>query len=278
MKAFSAFALLLAALGMPTVAMAGPLGFGTYGTSTTISCITAGCPGGGVFPPGSIGPTDDNPYGFSATSSVSDTEGTADVWGELIPVNSVLNTLCNRGQATGHATGSTGRGGAGRGDSTAIDGYTYNGPGTTLTVTATLSGTFNGPTSGQNSNLDGIEGRLYAFTDEFAINDITDELDFTARLGCLGECYSPDDQVTTFINDSGQDLVEDIVLNLSNGDQFYLYTTFFIGAAGGGDATSMNSFEISFSDTTGLTSASVPEPAALSLIGLGGLLALRRRR
>lgn len=241
-----------------------PEGYGTSAESTTISCSTAGCSGGGVFPPGSIGTQENNPFGLSASTMVQDTEGTAEAHGNLVEIAPGLRTLVMTGQATGDVTGSTGRGGSGRGSSTALQGYYYSGPATTLTVTADLSGTFSGPTSGANSSLDGIFGRLYLFNDSFSISQINFEVthpDFgSARLNCLWECYIPEDEISLSIEDGDPNSdTGNFVVSLDDGDSFYLYGTFYIGAAGGGAATSLSSFEVSFSDTTGLSSE-LPEP------------------
>jgi hypothetical protein len=236
-----------------------PEGYGTSADSTTISCITAGCGGGGVFPPGSIGTLEDNPFGVSANTMVQDTEGAADAHANLVDIAPGLRTLVLTGQATGSATGSTGRGGSGRGDCSALQGYIYSGPPTTLTVTADLSGTFSGPISGQNSALDGIFGRLYLFMDTFSIEQINFEVtdpDYgTARLGCIGECYVAEEEISLSIGDGDPNTdTGNFEVSLDDGDSFYLYATFVIAAAGGGSATSLNSFEVSFDDITGLSS------------------------
>ncbi len=185
------------------------------------------------------------------------------------------------GQAAGSVGGSTGRGGAGIADSTALNGYFYNGPSTTVTITGTLTGTFSGPTSGQNSNLDGIFGDLYLFTDEFAIDEINFEVEDndSAMLGCLGECYQADDQISVTIIDTGSTLTGSFDLDLDDGDSFVLYARFGIGAAGGGTAVSMSSFEVSVSSTNGLTSL-VPEPASglAALLAAAGVALKRRSR
>lgn len=278
---------LLAGLLASPLTMAVPTGYGTYADSITLKCITNGCSGGGLGT-GNFN-VDEGVFGTHAGASVLDVEGQAEAAGDLVNIAPGLNTIELTGQAVGDVAGSNGNGGATQSSAAALDGYIYSGVDTDLYITATLTGTFTPPTSGSDSNLDGIFGTLYLFTNSAAISEINSEVDSypyeSIYLNCLGECYEPDDQVDLFISDGGSALEGDIYLPLLEaGDSFYLYATLGLGGAGGGSAVSLSSFDVSFSSTTGLESLSaasaVPVPAAVWLFGSGllGLAGVARRR
>lgn len=244
--------LLAVAAAMPVGAQAGGVSnWGSAAESFNYNCISPDCDGGGVFGGDStFGPIEDLFQQSGATSTTTGTLGTATVTSEFAAASPSLGSMKMTGEASSSAQGIA------RGIAYALDFYTYSGPATTLDIVLSLTGTFAPPLSGSNNSRDGIEGTVYLFRDPGAINQI--DLSGTRILDCLFECYAPDDSANVEIDDDTQLETATISLMLNDGDTFYLGATMSIGAAGGGSATSLQSFTVTFSDTTGLSSLSMP--------------------
>ncbi|NNF18130.1 MAG: hypothetical protein HKN70_15410 [Gammaproteobacteria bacterium] len=226
-----------------------PTNWGTWAATGTLNCISADCSGGGVSGgDAAIGPEDDQVEATPATSTIINPLGNATSLAGFTTAAPGLEVF----QISGDGTSVPG--GASRAEGAALAFYRYSGPTTSVTVTASLSSTFSGPLSGENSNLDGIYGAVRVFTDPDDIMEI-DLFDEGARLFCLGECYIPDFELIVEIN-TGVDIPSDsALLTLNDGDGFYLQGYMNLGAAGGGIvATTGSGFTVSFSSTPGLTS------------------------
>ncbi len=224
--------------------------WGTAANTFNLNCISADCGGGGVSG-GDSGPgsNEDNYQSSPATSTINNSLGATTVTAEFVGAGPGLNTMLFTGDSTSTTLGIS------DGTSKALGLYTYSGPATNLTITIEIAAnaTFSGPLSGEDNNIDGIRGRIYVFTNEFAISDIND-FEFGANLTCLFECYSPDEDISVEINSGVSNLVNSVTIALDDGDQFYLYGQADIGAAGGGAADAGDGIEVSFSSTSGLTS------------------------
>ncbi len=246
-------ALLLAfASAVPGIAHSGAASnWGSAAESFIYNCISTDCDGGGVFGGDSaFGPFEDLSQQSGATSTTTGTLGTVTVTSGFVAAAPGLGSMKMTGEATSSAQGIA------VGIAHALDFYTYSGPATTIDVVLSLTGTFAPPLSGANNSRDGIEGTVHLIRDPSAINQI--DLSETRILSCLFECYVPDASASVEIDDDTLVQSATISLSLAGGDTFYLGATLSIGAAGGGSATSLESFEVTFSDTTGLSSLSVP--------------------
>lgn len=269
------------------VALDVPLYFGGQADGYAARCITAGCPGGGVAGGGIVSYFDDDSnVGGGASSSISGVQGSGSANATFVSLGAGLSTFKLTGTATGSVTGDNGNGGFANVAARAVDGYTYNGAGPlALTLTLDLTGSLSWPTSGADSNLDGIFAEMHVFTNPFDISFINDSLSFgeVDLSGCFGECFTPEDSAyASIINPTANGSASDTIdLLLNPGDSFYLYGSLGMGGAGGGTASSLNSFDVVFSSTQGLTSTSaIPVPAAAWLFGsalLGMFAAIRNR-
>ncbi|MEM7084145.1 MAG: thrombospondin type 3 repeat-containing protein [Pseudomonadota bacterium] len=231
-------------------ALAGPVNWGTHATGNTLNCISADCGGGGVSGgDSSFGPADDNVEGAPASHMSNTSLGTSNVFVDVIDGNgvavpSISGSATSSSQGIGSATGIS------------LIFYTYSGPTTTITVDSVFNVSFTGPASGEDSNIDGILGRVLLFQNEFAIQDIND-FEEGARLFCIGECYVPDDSYVLEVDTAVNIVTGSMDITLEDGDSFYLQATLDMGAAGGGNVSTIDDFTYLFSDTTGLTSVPV---------------------
>lgn len=221
--------------------------WGTKAEAFSLNCISADCSGGGVsggdsqFPPAVT-----NLLSSPATNGVTGTLGTSTVTAAFEDAAPGLATMRQTGEATGGANGIA------FGEGNTLDLVSYSGPPTTVTITVDLTGEHTGPTSGADSGIDGIRGVVYVFTNENSIDFIDGEM--SPEPSCLFECYVPDATAEVTINDGTAADTETITLELEDGDQFYINGRLNLAGAGGGMATSLNSFTYSFAPTTGLTS------------------------
>lgn len=221
--------------------------WGTKAEAFNINCISSDCGGGGIsggdttFAPAVV-----NFQGTPATNLVDGTLGMATVTANFETAAPGLATMKQTGEAVGGANG------AALSEGNTLDYVTYSGPPTTVTITVDLTGTHVGPVSGADSGLDGISGVVYVFTNPSSIDFINSEQ--SPEPSCLFECYVPDDSASVSIDSGSTPDSATITLNLDDGDGFYINGRLNLGGAGGGSATSLESFTYSFSPMTGLTS------------------------
>ncbi len=221
--------------------------WGTKAEAFSLNCTSADCSGGGVsggasmFPPAVV-----NFQGTPATNGVSGDLGDATVTASFETAAPGLASMKQTGQATG------GINGIASAEGNTLDYVTYSGPPATVTVNVDLTGTHSGPLSGADNGLDGISGVVYVFTATSAIDSIDAEM--SSEPNCLFECYVPDDSASVSIQDGSAPDSATITLNLDDGDGFYIWGRLNLTGAGGGSATSLDSFTYSFSPVTGLTS------------------------
>lgn len=248
--------------------------WGTGARTTTLTCagFSPTC-STGTSPIG-VGPEQDNFQGLSATSSISDTRGSA-------TVNAVIDN--RSGINLPHLAGEAAAGQIAGGSAWALDGYTYSGPQTTRTLHVELTGSITNPIG---SAFTDIEAGIYILSPYDIEGLLESSTDF---FGYFGEGIFPIQELHLVIDQAGQTFDGgDIELTLEDGDQFYIWTYLSVGAGGGGTAQAMNSLDLAFDSPIGLTAASatapVPEPATwgmlaagLGLIGLGRRATLRRR-
>ena len=242
--------------------------WGTYADSGTLTCASFSetCSTGSS--PSNFDPGEDNVMGSEANSSISDIRGSASSSATIEAVNSGLNSIVLRGQATGAANGIALTFAAG------IDAYTYTGiDPITLVIDATLTGTISNPSGSGFNDISGFIALI-------SPNQI-DGFGTINLSGFFGEGIFPIDSTYLNLDATGSDSAF-VSIDLNQGDSFYLYSTLSVGGAAGGSSSSMNSLRYTFSSTDGLISSSsavVPVPAAVWLFGsaLLGLAGVRRK-
>ena len=238
-------ALATAALALSATAALAVDTWGTGASAFSLNCISSDCGGGGVSGGDAMFPPNVEGYQVAqSTNSVSGSLGNADVTASLVDSGSGYTTMLQTGDADSSTLGIAG------GSGHTLEFYSYSGPSTTVTVTATLVGTFVGPLSGADSNIAGIRGRMYLFITDV---DAVDSWGSPFAGGCLFECYVPDDDFFLQVDEIATTDSNTFTLNLEDGDGFYLYGVMDIAAAGGGSVTGA-SFSYSFSSSAGLTS------------------------
>lgn len=221
--------------------------WGTKAEAYSMNCLPADCSGGASsggdsqFPPAVV-----QYQGLPATNGVDGPLGTATVTASFDAPTPELATMRQTGEAVGGATGFAAA------DGHTLDFVTYSGPPVTVTIDVDLTGSFSGPLSGADSPIDGLRGDVFVFTDATAIAFIDGEQ--SPEPFCFFECYVPDDEARLTVEpgmtaDSGQ-----IVLNLEDGDSFYIYGRLSLAASGGGTASSLDTFTYSFTPSAGLSS------------------------
>ncbi|MFK8015401.1 MAG: thrombospondin type 3 repeat-containing protein [Gammaproteobacteria bacterium] len=221
--------------------------WGTKAEAFNLNCTSTDCSGGGVSGGDSIFEPDVvNFQGSPATNNVDGSLGTATVTASFEADGSGLATMRQTGEATGAINGIA------FSEGNTLDFVTYNGPPATVTISIDLTGTHTGPTSGADNSLDGINGVVHVFRDQNAIDSIDSEM--STDLSCLFECYVPDETSNVTVEDGNLADSDTIVLDLADGDTFYIYGRLNLTGAGGGVASSLNSFTYSFSPSAGLTS------------------------
>ncbi|MFK8030086.1 MAG: hypothetical protein AB8G18_07585 [Gammaproteobacteria bacterium] len=269
LKKLGASALLTSSLVISAGAHAALDNWGTYASASTSTCASFSdtCSVGTGPAEFAFGP--DNVMGSTSDAAISDVRGSAFASSTLEAVNSDLNTVVLRAQASGNANGIS------SGFAAGIDAYTYTGTDPiTLVINATLTGSVNNPS---NSAFNDISGYI-ALIPEFQLDGMG-TIDLS---GFFGEGIFPIDDASMFLNATGSDTAF-VSIDLQQGDSFYLYSTLSLGGANGGNTESMNSLRYVFSTTDGLVSSSeaavVPVPAAVWLMGsaLLGLFGMRRK-
>lgn len=221
--------------------------WGTQADALNRNCIAQDCSGGAVGGGDStFSPEVINFQGSPATNEVDGILGTATVTASFEPAGPGLAVMKQTGVATGGLLGIA------TAEGNTLDLVTYSGAPTTVTLTVDLTGTHSGPTSGADNGIDGIEGTVRLFRDASDIVSIDQQSSIT--LSCLGKCYSAEETVIVEIADGGPPASASIDIDLVDGDQFYIHGQFTVDGAGGGVASSPNSFSYSFSQSAGLTS------------------------
>ena len=223
-----------------------------------------------------FGPDDGGQGIASDPSSVSEFRGSADAEASLTGGLSVP-VLRAGGNANPSLKGAFG-------SAFGSQGYTYNGPSTTLTLDATLTASLVDP--GSTSF-----GRVSATVVVFEVSNY----EFFSDLGTLifevgatpvQQIDDLGDALMKFdLFDTGSiDETQSVSFEASDGDQFYIWALLdanAVSSSTAGVADAFNTLGMSFEDSTGLTPASVtiPEPSTLTL-GLVGfaLYGWRRKR
>ncbi len=168
----------------------------------------------------------------------------------------------------------------------AVQGYTYNGAGETLTLDVSLDGLVTDPETDPSDTRASMEIVLYESA-PFAFISDRGTLDFEVGATPLSQPDGSEASVvlqldfTNPTNDSGQ-----LSVDVATGDEFYLWAFLRAVAQSGSEATSADAFNtgtMSFAGNPDLTAAGttvIPLPAAFwlfsgSLLGLFGVV--RRR-
>ncbi len=212
----------------------------------------------------------------SGSSSVSEFRGIADAEASLtgglsVPVlRAIGNANPSQKGAFGSAFGS--------------QGYTYNGPSTTLILDATLTASLVDPGSTSfgavRATVAVFEVSNYEFFSD--LGTLIFELGATPvqQIDGLGDALMKFD-----LFDTGSiEETQSVSFEASDGDQFYIWALLdanAVSSSTAGVADAFNTLGMSFEDSTGLTPASVtvPEPTSLILTALGlSSLCYRRRR
>jgi len=231
--------------------------FGTGVRAETLNCFVISCFGGASSGGNTTVATPaDGVQELETTNSVSGVQGTASVTATLVDSGMGFTTMLQTGTANSNV------GGVAPVEGHTLEHYTYSGPTTRLDIIATMEGTVIGPKSGEDSFADVMEGNLFLVTDPAA----TEKLDLygsTFARDCLFTCFAPDTFLVLTINGVMENVTDTItILTLNDGDEFYLYGQFKMGAAGGGFASTTTGFGYTFSDTAGLSSRGAQSSAA----------------
>lgn len=239
----------------------------------TEPCSPLGSPGNFSCGPGISNPDSDEAFGSGITAvSVSAQHPAAasnsSAAGMLDPGNLNLPVL------TAYATSVVGDGAFA--DVETINLYTYTGPDNFLLE---LTGLFHGTTTGIATSMYGAAA-LISVEDYDAMTAMQD-FDFGfGPAGCFGECFLPLDSDFQETADSGEQTLEiNLMTEVDNGDQFFIWANFGGYSVGGGEFNGLSTATFSL-NTTNIVSAAVvvPLPAAgwLLLGACGGLLSIRR--
>lgn len=244
--------------------------WGVGASSTTLACADFALPDCGV----GTGPVDSGPdvdliNGLVADSEVVSPRGEGEGHARLSRAGSISTPEL---KAFGAGTaGGPGTAGIGQGFAFGMEGYTYAGPGTTISLDIELSGIITNP---NGRSFTSIDADVYILDPgDFAFGGFG-----TLNLGgLLGEGIFPLDVVSLFLDNSGIDTAS-LQLDLEDGDQFYVYATLGASAANGAIADALGTLTMDFSDSSGLVAASVPLPPAawLFVSAVVGMLGVRR--
>jgi len=237
---------------------------------TEASSSVADCPS---FCTGfNFGPSENNPLQTSASSSISESRGSAEAVANL--TGSLSTPLLRaRGDANPSMKGAFGT-------AFGSQGYTYSGADTTLTLDVTLTGSVVDP------DALNFRGEVTATVVVFEVSNY----EFLSHLPTLlfEAGATPvlqtgglsDARIDLELLDTGSiDETQSVSFDVSDGDQFYIWAILGADAVSSstiaGSADAFNTLAMSFSNPTGLTPASgvIPAPAS-SVLLVCGLLVL----
>jgi hypothetical protein len=221
-----------------------------------------------------FGPHDGGQGNASDSSSVSEFRGSADAEASLTGGLSVP-VLRAKGNANPSLKGAFG-------SAFGSQGYTYNGPSTTLTLDATLTASLVDPGSTSFGRVSAtvvvFEVSNYEFFSD--LGTLISEAGATPiqQIDDLGDALMEFDLFET----GSIDETQSVSFEATDGDQFYIWALLDANAVSSsteGIADAFNTLGMTFEDPTGLTHASVtiPEPTTLTLTALT-LLGLNYRR
>ncbi len=165
----------------------------------------------------------------------------------------------------------------------AVQGYTYNGAGETLTLDVDLDGLVTDPESDASDTSAELEVVLYASNPFDFISD-RGTLDFELGATPLEHSGGGPAAITLQLDFSNPSHAQgQISIDVNPGDEFYLWAFLRAESQSGAAATSVEAFNtgtMNFLGNPNLVAASVPVPAALWLFGSGvvAMCSLRRRR
>lgn len=247
--------------------------WGTGASSVTLACASFSTTCSTGTSPVIGGDYEDNLFTSFSTSSVSTAQGSGMGTSQIVDTSGI-DTIKLTGQAQGTAKTSGNVGGIGDGEAWGLIGYTYNGPGATISLDVNLSGTVSNPIG---SGFSEIVASVYIIDPldwEFTLGGFS-----TDASGYFGEGLFPIAEAFVSLEESGIDS-DSIELMLETGDSFYVWAFMNVGAGAGGTSSSLNSLDMSFSDNSNLiaNSSAVPLPAAAWLLfsGMFALLGFRK--
>lgn len=167
----------------------------------------------------------------------------------------------------------------------ALQGYTYNGPGETLTLNINLNGVINDPemdASDTNVSLDVV---LYQTNPFIFFTSHRPTLEAEAGAKPLKQPNNSEASLRLQLDWTNPTSASgSISLNVATGDEFYLYALLGANSKSGTNSTSADAFNtgtMSFLGNPNLVAAGVvPVPAAMWLFGSGliGLVGIARRK
>jgi hypothetical protein len=170
--------------------------------------------------------------------------------------------------------GSADEGMRGEGTSFGIQGFTYVGPSTNLTLNMTLDGSITNNPTGYTDNTLGasiavLKGSSLSWFADFATLVFEVAGATTTRVGV----------VQMFLSEAGlnQSTTDFISFDINSGEDFYVVTE-MTATGQNGIADAWNTLTLNFDDDSGLTPAIVPEPAAFALLATAVMLLLGHRQ
>ena len=228
-------------------------------------------------------PSDGGPGSFTSSTELTESRGSASGFSILDGSDGISVPLIRTFATTGNSNS------AARGSSVAIEGYTYNGPGTaSFSLDAALTGTV----ANMDNDFAGNFGTLSIWRPGGGFgppvlngnNAPDDGFFFSTDEGSYFEFgFEQLDTLRLEQNGIGDDdlLAGTLTWSMESGDTVYLWASGRSQTFGpNSTADARNTLVTSFQDSTGLTSLSggvIPEPSVV-LLGLMGAFSLIRRR